>query len=265
MARSWRIVAAVALLSACAPGCSAAIGGEPAARIESVPTRRGVVVPVMVVEPPEPTAIVVMLTGGSGHLGLATGGIALGADHFVVRARRLFADEGFVVILVDAPSDRPEALGAFRVTSEHAKDVAAILRWASTRWSLPSWLVGTSEGTVSAANAAARGVAISGLVLTSSITRGEPDAVTLHDIALADIAAPTLFIHHASDACRWSPPDGALELSTELSGDTAWQVIGGGDPPTDADCSPRSFHGFLGRDGQVTHAIAQFIDVRAGS
>lgn len=252
-------VAALALVAACGT-TSAPTTTE---RIESIPTRDGVTLPMLIVEPSDPQGVVVLFAGGNGELGLASGQLQPQlADNFLVRTRARFASEGFVAIVVDAPSDQIGNENAYRISPEQAIDANELVKWARQQWYLPVWLVGTSRGTISAANAAARGVAIDGLVLSSSVTVGDPDKTTLHDVAVEDITAPTLMIHDDQDACAASPIDGAMALSTEFKSPITWREITGGATPLGTACSAKSFHGFLGRDAQTVRAIAQFIDTR---
>jgi hypothetical protein len=240
-----------------ASGCQAASATalESNEHVERVATRDGTSVPVLVVAPQAPKAIVLLFPGGDGKLGLTAKGIANGADNFVVRTRHLFAQHGMVAIVVDVPSDHADGITAFRESKAHADDIAKIITWARSRWPLPVALVGTSRGTISAANAAARGVAIDRLVLTSSVTAGEREK--LGDLPLDKISAPSLVIHHEHDGCEASPLAGAKHLAGKL--DARWRVFHGGDRPTGAPCSPESHHGFLGLDRGVVAEIAEFI------
>jgi hypothetical protein len=163
-------------------GCGTASAGD---QVERVPTRRGVEVPVMIDAPAKPTAVALLFPGGDGALGLSDRGIAKGADNFMVRTRARFAAAGIVAVVVDAPSDHADGIDGFRTSAEHAQDIAKLVAWARARWKQPVWLVGTSRGTISAADAASRGVEIDGLVLTSTITAGDKEK--LGDLALDEI------------------------------------------------------------------------------
>ncbi len=76
----------------------------------------------------------------------------------LVRSRDLFHAAGFVTALVDAPSDHrgEDGLGGFRLSAQHADDIGKVIAEVRARTSLPVWLVGTSRGAISAANAASR-------------------------------------------------------------------------------------------------------------
>jgi hypothetical protein len=205
---------------------------------------------------------VLLYPGGGGHLALAAAGLGRGADNFTVRTRGEFASAGLVAVVVDAPSDHPESLSAFRITAEAAQDTAKLAAWAAARWQRPVWLVGTSRGTISVGNAAARGVAVQGIVLTSSVTSGAREQATLGDVAIEHIAVPTLLVHHAQDGCSASPLAGAVGLRTRLvnAPDVSWHEISGGKTyPRAASCSPRSHHGYLGQDVEVVGIIIDYL------
>jgi pimeloyl-ACP methyl ester carboxylesterase len=124
--------------------------------LRTIPSRPGVTQSFLLVRTAErPTAAVVLFAGGNGALHLGTGRLGLGGN-FLVRNRARFAEHGLLVAVVDAPSDRPDGLDGFRTTAAHADDVRAVIAALRAEAALPVWLVGTSMGTVSAANAAAR-------------------------------------------------------------------------------------------------------------
>ena len=94
--------------------------------------------------------------------------------NFLVKVREQFASHGFLVSVFDAPSDQKGSDGmlGYRVTEDHAADVAAVVKRLRELATVPVWLVGTSRGTISAANAAARLPPPSGpdgIVLTSTM------------------------------------------------------------------------------------------------
>ena len=118
------------------------------------------------------------------------------------------------------------------------------------------WLVGTSRGTISVVNAAARGAGMDGIVLTSSVTAGGHEKIG--DVAVDKIRGPALLVHHENDGCVASPRAGAKALATLLH--ASWIEIRGGETDKHASkCSPESHHGYLGQDAEVVGDIATFI------
>lgn len=53
----------------------------------------------------------------------------MGQKNFLVLSRQLFAEQGFVVALVDTPSDQQGSpyLSNFRQSREHAADIKALM------------------------------------------------------------------------------------------------------------------------------------------
>jgi dienelactone hydrolase len=252
--------------AACNPGPASATFGCNEKRVV-IPTRSGITVGFDVVMPPgnaAPTRAVVLLTGGNGKLSLTDQGMdPTAAQNFVVRTRDLYAQAGFVAAVPDVPSDQSSGyVGNFRSSPEHATDVLAVVGWVKSHWSVPVWLVSTSRGTISAANAAARATTITpdGLVLTSCVTASPGGQDSLANVDLTAIHVPTLAVDHQKDACAASPYSGAVTMTNQRG----WPLItemGGTDNCTNStcECGATSYHGFNGLDGEVVPKILSFI------
>jgi pimeloyl-ACP methyl ester carboxylesterase len=229
-------------------------------------TRPGVTVPFLLVRPAgQPVASVVLFAGGHGHLALSSSGIGWGQGNFLVRTRQRFADRGLLVIVVDSPSDRgTQGMWRFRSTAEHAEDTRILIAAVRRMAPVPVWLVGTSMGTVSAANAAARlrDGGPDGLVLTSSVTRPPRDQLeSLADVRLKDIRVPTLIVHHRDDACASTPYQDAVALPGALTQAPRRELITmeGGQAPRSKPCEAFSAHGYLGIEDKAVAAVANWI------
>lgn len=177
--------------------------------LQTIPTRSGVTQSFLLIRPADkPVASVILFAGGHGRLALSPQGIEWGSGSFLVRNRERFAQERFVVAVIDAPSDRPQGLWDFRTSAAHAEDIKQVIAELRKMFDVPVWLIGTSMGTVSTANAAARlkEGGPNGLVLTSSITK-ESRVVTetVNSVRLKDIRVPTLVVHHKKDECVLTP------------------------------------------------------------
>ena len=235
-------------------------------------TRPGVTVGVLLVTPEQPPAAsVVLFPGGHGRLNLSPSGMGWGTGNFLVRTRARFAEHGLLAAVVDSPSDQgTDGLWKFRTTEAHAQDVATVVAMLRERASVPVWLVGTSAGTISAANAAARRrePMASGLVLTSTVTRTSRQLLySVEDVKLRDIAVPTLFVHHREDGCPSTPYADVGHTMKRLSGAPRVELLSfsGGDPPRSVACEAFSPHGFLGIEEQVVAAIANWIKGTPGA
>jgi pimeloyl-ACP methyl ester carboxylesterase len=233
--------------------------------VADIPTRAGVTQRVLLLAPPHPSAAVLLFAGGHGGLQLgADGSMKWGAGNFLVRMRQQFADQGLLVVLVDAPSDRQAEpfLSGFRQRPEHAADVKATLAWLRTRFDVPMWLVGTSRGTQSAAYL---GTELSGrdgpdgIVLSSSILvdrKGRP----VPAMPLERIRVPVLVVHHRHDECPLCPFAETTALMAKLENAPRKQLLavdGGssrGDP-----CEAYAHHGYNGIEPEVVQQIAAWV------
>jgi pimeloyl-ACP methyl ester carboxylesterase len=248
---------------------TARLAGGAAEEVRAVPSRPGVTQSFLLVRPAErPVATVVLFSGSNGLLGLGSGRLRAGGN-FLVRNRTRFAGHGLLVAVVDAPSDRPDGLDGFRAGAAHAADVRAVIAALRKDAAGPVWLVGTSMGTVSAANAAARLTTggPDGLVLTSTVTRqGRQRPETVGEVRLKDIRVPTLVVHHQQDACRGTPYADTAALLRDLSAAPRRELLtfDGGAAPESGPCEPRAPHGFFGLDAEVVAAIARWITGGAG-
>jgi hypothetical protein len=203
--------------------------------------------------PPGGRVALVLLPGGGGHHG-----------------------EGFVTALVDAPSDHPgeDGLAGFRIAPEHAEDVGKVIADVRGRASAAVWLVGTSRGAISAANAAARlsgPAAPDGLVLTSAVMAAGPGGQrpwvtqTVFDLPLERIVMPVLVVGHAADTCIRSPASLMARITARTGGARGQVVtVTGGlaastAAPSLSACQGRTPHGFVNQEAEVAAGMARFI------
>jgi dienelactone hydrolase len=236
-----------------------------AQQVVEIPTRSGVTQRMIVISPANPKAAVVLFAGGHGGLQiLPNGSFKWGEGNFLVRTRQLFADQGLLVALVDAPSDRqsPPYLGGFRQKPEHAADIKAVIAWLREQSKVPVWLVGTSRGTQSAA-----------YVATELLDPDGPDGIVLSSTILADdnsrpvpamplgrIRIPVLVVHHEQDGCALCAFTNVPLLMEKLANSPRKQVLsfkGGqnkGDP-----CEAMAYHGFNGLESDVVQKTAAWI------
>jgi len=254
------ILIAVLLLAALA-GAPAAQAGED---LIQLPTRPGVTQPFWLLAPAgTPVASVILFSGGSGILGSERNPV-LKSRNFLIRSRDKFAAAGFLVASVDTPSDHPEGLDSLRNSAEHAQDIAAVIAYLRQKAPVPVWLIGTSMGTISAANVAARlkSGGADGLVLTSGIvSSGRRTGPISAHVDVDQIALPTLFVHNKDDACMvcpFSAVPGLMQRFTHAPRKELIAVSGGSEPLSDP-CEALSRHGYIGIEAEVVAAIAKWI------
>ena len=243
--------------------------GQAAPKAVDIPTRKGVTQRILVLTPPDPKAAVILFAGGNGGLQLTpTGAITTLAGNFLVRTRQLFVDQGLMTIVIDAPSDHqspPYVAGGFRESPQAAADVKAVIAWVRSQAKVPVWLVATSHGTQSAANAATSLTGTDGpdgLVLTSTILSDNKET-PVTAMPLNRIRIPVLVVHHVEDGCSKCPYSGIPALMVRFTGASKKQMIpvqGGqtrGDP-----CEAWSHHGFNGNEQDVVAQIANWITTK---
>jgi hypothetical protein len=239
--------------------------GERRESLKTVEARACVSQPFILVEPAgAPVASVILFTGGEGVLGFKGGPPFPRGNNFLVRNRQAFAAQGLLVAVVDAPSDNAGGLGRFRITEAHARDVAAVIAALRQTAAVPVWLVGTSRGTVSAVNAAARleDNGADGLVITSSIMRGSRANIeTIYDAGLESVRIPTLVVHNENDACNATPAmDASAIIGRVHAARKELRLFRGGAGSSGREaCGPFAAHGYFGIDDEVVKAIADWI------
>ena len=229
-------------------------------------TRDGVQQKFILIKPDKPVANVILFAGGKGALDLqGSNSMSWGENNFLVRSRDLFANQNFVVAVVDAPSDRHDMqgmLGGFRDSEEHVVDIDSVISYLKEENKLPVWLVGTSRGTESAAKLAIFSKQDPhGLVLTSSMVgeNGYGEAVT--EMNLEAITIPTLIISHLKDGCRHTPHEGAGVIKGLLENSKKVEVkkFDGGYEISSNPCNAKTYHGFLDIEEEVVNTISKFI------
>lgn len=242
----------------------------PAATVEKVSTPAGTTISFIMLKPEKPVAAVILFAGGHGGLKVKSAeSMGWGAGNFLVRTRRQFAAQNLLVAVIDAPSNRPQGMnGIYRMSAQHAGDIGAVVARLRKAADVPVWLVGTSMGTFSAAEGAIAASGVSGLVLTSTITRSRPDwsIKSSHpdgvaSMPLARVKVPVLVASHKDDACAITPAKDAVKLKSRLSAAPKVEVkiLEGGLPPQSDPCEAKSAHGFLGIEGTAVSAIVAFI------
>ncbi len=233
----------------------------PGEKVVQIPSRPGVTIGFYALAPAgAPSANVIIFPGGDGIIGTQ-------GDNFLLRTRAKYAAANFFVVSVGMPSDHKDGLTAkTRSTPEYAQDIAAVIAWIRQKNDKPIWLLGTSTGTISAANVASRLTGAAGphgLIMTSTFVpppaTNAPPIYTWVD--LSAIAIPTLFVHNKEDGCRTSPFTNLQPLIDKVNRAPKKELItvSGGLPPTSEPCDALSRHGYLGLEDQVVGSIVNWI------
>ncbi|MBI1986656.1 MAG: alpha/beta hydrolase, partial [Rhodospirillales bacterium] len=142
---------AIALAAAVGAGSAAAGAGV----VEDVKSPRGPTSRILVEKPANAWVTLLVFTGGQGDLRISDSGeINNMKGNFLIRTNGDFVAAGAVTAIIDAPSDRSN-LSNFRDTEGHARDIGAVIRHLKAKFKLQVWVIGTSNGSTSAANAGA--------------------------------------------------------------------------------------------------------------
>lgn len=239
-----------------------------AQQVVKIKPRPGVVLKMLADDPGGAKAIAVLFPGGSGKVNVKNNGTFKGTKgNSLTRSRKKFSAQELVTVLFDAPSDRKDKKGLtfdYRMTGEHAGDIKlAMAKLRRAFPGLPVWLVGTSRGSTSAANAAAniKDGGPDGIVLTSTIGVSNKHGGNVLDFDLASIAIPVLIVHHQEDGCAITPVSGARDIKAALTGSKSAEliIVDGGSSGGGRACGAKSHHGFLGIERKVVDIIAAWI------
>jgi hypothetical protein len=196
----------------------------------------------VLIKPSAPRGSVILLPGGDGAIRAGDNGEIQGLrGNQLVRTRHAYASRGLAVLVADAGTDLKSAVDY----------MAAIKR--------PVTVIGTSRGTLRAAEGIARGARPDALVLTAGFL--SPDSGSgsnVMSILGSPAALPrTLVIHHRQDGCRATLPAGVDPFIKWSAGRARVSWLTGGVEEGDP-CQARGHHGFNGLDGQVVGLAAGF-------
>jgi len=233
--------------------------------------------------PIDPIAVLMLFIGGDGTLNLTLTQQNTGSTNFLARTRYHFAAEGYVVALIDAASDfldhnhddtrdangflHGSGLRGHRLPNrlfgdKYLQDLAAVMNDLRGRYpNLPLWAVGTSQGTISSAVAAANvSPPPDGIVLTSSLT-GPSALGDLQSVDLESITVPSLIVTNQDDACTITKPEDSQALKVRFTASPRVRVrnFDGGSTPLSDPCESLSGHGFFGIEQKVIEAVTKWI------
>ena len=228
-----------------------------------LPTREGVTNSYWWMPRINAKANLILLSGGSGGIGYRNG--TPQSSNFLIRSREHFAtgnpEGNFNVALMGNASDMRQLDPGLRARSEHVQDIAAVVAHIRAKNKAPIWLVGTSQGTISAAAAAIElGDKLDGIVLSASFTAFKtPTSVPKQ--AIDKIRVPVLIISHEKDRCNATRPDENKYIIEGLKNARVKKLVtsSGGHNPTGDECEALHWHGFINYEAQASKAITDWI------
>jgi hypothetical protein len=199
----------------------------------------------LVLTPDEkPSGSVLLVPGGTTRVAISPDGSVTPGGNFLVRSRSRFVVAGYVTAILDDPRDVAAAVEALHTLAP------------------PVFVVGTSNGTIVVADAAARlrASGAAGLIFTSTVTNpGNTFSNGMNEGLLAKANLPLLFVHNTGDTCRASPLAPVETMATHLSGDVTFEKTTSSEISS-APCEASSPHGYLGIEAATVNIITTWMD-----
>lgn len=209
------------------------------------------------------THAVAIFPGSPGIINLRVEGGQIVSDQrggFPMRARRFFLADGFLTVVIDAPSDQQRNFfPEFRETPRYGEDVMGVIEAVTRKFGPLDWtFVGHSEGSVSAAHAARMlPAAAKRVALTATVVTSNPRGRGLTAVDVGQIKVPVLWVHHRNDPCEYTPYR-TVRGYAEQTGTPLLTVIGVSHPKG-KPCMAFSEHGFVGMEARTIKAILSWI------
>lgn len=207
--------------------------------------------------PLKPKAVIIMLPGGSGDVGLTRDGDIRHDDNFVVRTRDLWTARGYAVVIPDT-LDRANLRG-LRSSPEYARLVDSLIAFAHEHVAAPVFLLGTSQGSIAAMNGAAHAGhgSLNGVILTESVSVIGGSHETVFDADPQAVRIPALVVANQDDRCDVAPPAMASKIAAAMShnSDVKVATVSGGVTRSSKDCGSLTPHGYYGIENQVVSLI----------
>ncbi|WP_256887620.1 alpha/beta hydrolase [Acidomonas methanolica] len=259
--RSGVTVLALLSVAALAPATRAQ---PPVERVMEMPLAEGGRQRALLVMPDHPRAIIVMLPGGAGDVGLSRDGEIRHGDNFTVRTRALWAARGYAVLIPDTV-DRANLRG-LRSSARYGGVVERLIRLAHDEAAVPVFLLGTSQGSIAAMNGAshARPGDLAGVILTESVSLMGGSHETVFDADPAGVRVPALVVANRDDRCDVAPAGMAPRIAAAMTNSPRVDVrmVSGGITSSRRDCGSLTPHGYYGIEDKVVGLVGDWIQAR---
>jgi hypothetical protein len=208
----------------------------------------------------ETKGIIVMFPGGTGEIDIEKSGQVKNAKNFVVRSDDLWRDRGYGIVLVDALDH--QSMRGQRSSAAYAEVTKKIMEFAHRQANVPVWVLGTSQGSIAAMNAAshAGGTQLIGLILTESVAILGGSHETVFDAHPDDVRVPSLVVANSDDRCKVAPPSMAQSIAQAIRLAPATVLtVSGGTQRTQDDCGSLTPHGYYGIEEKVVDGIVDWM------
>lgn len=215
--------------------------------------------------PKHPTAILLMLPGGTGRVELTPKGHFRHANDFTIRTRSDWLSRGYAVVIVDTPND--VTLRGYRHTAAYADVLARVIQRIRQQSSRPVFLLGSSQGTIAAVNGGAHVPDVAGIVLAESVSVKGHSGETIYSAGLESVHVPVLIVANHDDRCWVAPPEqaDAIARAAQMSADITVVKVAGGQARTRRACGALSPHGYYGIESEVIDDIDHWLKQHSAS
>jgi hypothetical protein len=213
--------------------------------------------------PANPRAVAFVFAGGDGTVAFNSAGqITHMGSNFVVRTEPQWLVQGFAFMTLGSSS----SLMGQRHTPAYAQTIGRAIDFARTRGTAPIWLIGTSMGSIAAANGAAHLPGkVAGVVLTSSVAGQNRNRETVFDSDPRAIAVPALIVANRADTCPDAGPGFAPQILAALARSPRKEIVYVESHAVQSEpCEALSPHGYLGIEADVVQRIADWIRAASG-
>ncbi len=206
------------------------------------------------------TRAILLMPGSPGIMKIQSAESFAMKGNFLIRSRRHWLDRQTIVFSVDAPSDEWFRFSVyFRSTQRYAQDILALVGAIRTQYgALPVTFVGTSEGSVSAyyAAQAVQGADVK-VIFSSSLFLSTNNSRGLVALSFDNYPVPILWVHHASDPCRFTPYFEAQRMAEKSHAPLL--TIRSSNAGSGHPCEAQSPHGFVGAEKETVHAMKAWV------
>jgi hypothetical protein len=204
-------------------------------------------------------AVLIMIPGGEGHIGLTPERTDLGG--FYGNTLKRLSDPSLTsgaldVVIFDSPYSLPpgDVYPTSRTTSDHLSRIESVVRYYRDKFNKPVWLMGHSNGAVSVTEFwRSRRSLVDGLIVSSARNGIKfPDGTDV----------PVLFLHHEKDGCQKSTSRSSMAAYETLKAASNKKVeyifIKGGDEEHKNNCAS-GYHMYFGAGDEAANAIDRFV------
>lgn len=209
-------------------------------------------------------ATLVFIPGGEGRLGITPERTGLGG--FYGATLKPLSDErsghgAFHVVVFDSPVNLPVGTDypTSRQNSEHLLRIESVVRHFKTRYDLPVWIMGHSNGAVSITEF----YKMLQKNHQENLVDGAIYSSARHGATFNEhTQLPVLFLAHEQDACPKTSPARSKAVFDQLKktnrSKTDYVLIKGGEAQPQNPCSS-GFHMYHGAGSEASAAIEQFV------